>query len=99
VNTLFLCVANSTRSQMAEGLAKLLLDNEFHIESAGSVPAKHVHPLAVKVLRKIGINISHHKPKSIDLGSGGNRILPEYPRCDSNKNRKAQSRVSGLSPT
>jgi len=66
VNILFLCVANSARSQMAEGLAKLLLNNEAHIESAGSAPAKHVHPLAVKVLREIGIDISHHKSKSID---------------------------------
>ncbi len=66
MNILFLCVANSARSQMAEGLAKLLLDNEVHIESAGSAPAKNVHPLAIKVLEEIGLDISQHKPKSVD---------------------------------
>lgn len=66
MNILFLCVANSARSQIAEGLAKLILDNDVHIESAGSVPSGRVHPLAVQVLQEIGIDISHHKSKGID---------------------------------
>lgn len=66
MNILFLCVANSARSQIAEGLAKFILDNDFHIESAGSVPSGKVHPLAIQVLREMGIDISHHKSKRID---------------------------------
>ena len=66
MNILFLCVANSARSQIAEGLAKLILDNDFQIESAGSVPSGKVHPLAVQVLQEVGISISHHRSKSID---------------------------------
>ena len=66
MNILFLCVANSARSQIAEGLARLILDNAFHIESAGSAPANKVHPLAVKVLQEIGLDISHHTSKGID---------------------------------
>ncbi|MGE0525602.1 MAG: arsenate reductase ArsC [Bdellovibrionales bacterium] len=63
---LFLCVANSARSQIAEGLAKVILDNDFQIESAGSAPSGKVHPLAVQVLQEFGIDISHHRSKSID---------------------------------
>lgn len=66
MNILFLCVANSARSQMAEGLARLILDNDFHIESAGSMPSRKVHPLAIKTLQEVGIDISHHQSKSID---------------------------------
>ena len=66
MNILFLCVANSARSQIAEGLAKSILGNDFHIESAGSAPSGVVHPLATKVLREIGIDISSHRSKSID---------------------------------
>ncbi len=66
MNILFLCVANSARSQIAEGLAKLILDNDVHVESAGSVPSGRVHPLAIQILREIGIDISHHKSKRID---------------------------------
>ncbi len=66
MNLLFLCVANSARSQIAEGLAKIILGNDFHIESAGSAPSGIVHPLATKVLQEIGIDISHHKSKSIN---------------------------------
>lgn len=66
MNILFLCVANSARSQIAEGLARVILDNDFHIESAGSAPSGKVHPLAVQVLQEVGINISHHRSKGID---------------------------------
>lgn len=61
---LFLCVANSARSQMAEGLAKNLLNKEFSIHSAGSKPSS-VNPYAVKVMKEIGIDISNQKSKSV----------------------------------
>jgi arsenate reductase (thioredoxin) len=62
---LFLCVANSARSQMAEGLARALLGPTVEVHSAGSNPSK-VNPLAIKVLEEVGINISGHHSKSVD---------------------------------
>lgn len=62
---LFLCVANSARSQMAEGLARSLAPRGYRFLSAGSEP-RGVNPLAVAALREHGIDISHHRSKSID---------------------------------
>jgi arsenate reductase len=62
---LFMCVANSARSQLAEGLAKHLFGSEAVIESAGSQPSR-VNPLAVAALHEIGVDISHHRSKSVD---------------------------------
>jgi arsenate reductase len=62
---LFLCVANSARSQMAEGLARKLFGDKAVIESAGSKPLA-VHPLAIQVMSEIGIDISDHRSKSIE---------------------------------
>lgn len=64
MNILFLCVANSARSQMAEGLARQIL-GEHQILSAGSKPS-HVNPLAIEALAEIGIDISQQKSKSVD---------------------------------
>jgi arsenate reductase (thioredoxin) len=68
---LFLCVANSARSQMAEGIARSLAPPEVTVSSAGSAPAS-VRPQAIQVLKEIGIDISGHRSKglgSIDAGS------------------------------
>jgi len=68
---LFLCVANSARSQMAEGIARSLAPPGVKISSAGSSPAS-VRPQAIQVLKEIGIDISGHRSKgleSIDAGS------------------------------
>ncbi|NBW99674.1 arsenate reductase ArsC [bacterium] len=62
---LFLCVANSARSQMAEGLARTLLESHVNVQSAGSQPSQ-VNPLAIKALLEIGIDISKHRSKSVD---------------------------------
>lgn len=62
---LFLCVANSARSQMAEGLAKHILGNTVEIISAGSQP-RTVHPMAITVMQESGIDISQQVSKSID---------------------------------
>lgn len=64
MNILFMCVANSARSQLAEGLAATMFPSA-HIMSAGSQPGK-LNPFAVEVLREIGIDISRHYSKSID---------------------------------
>ena len=62
---LFLCVANSARSQMAEGLARHLLGQETSIQSAGSSPSR-VHPLAIQAMDEIGIDIRSQYSKSVD---------------------------------
>ena len=64
MNILFMCVANSARSQIAEGLARELLPG-FEIRSAGSHPGK-LNPHAVTALKEVGIDISKHYSKSID---------------------------------
>lgn len=61
---LFLCVANSVRSQMAEGLARHLLGDKATVQSAGSYPA-YVHPDAIAVMSELGIDISRQKSKSV----------------------------------
>ncbi len=64
-NILFLCVANSARSQMAEGLAKVLLSDVATVQSAGSEPS-HVHPDAIEALKELNIDIQDQYSKSID---------------------------------
>jgi len=63
---LFLCVANSARSQIAEGLAKTMFGNKVEVESAGSIPSGKVQPWAIEVLKEDGIDISNQHSKSID---------------------------------
>lgn len=62
---LFLCVANSARSQMAEGLARHLLGPRASVRSAGSRPAR-LNPYAVAAMAEIGIDIAGHSAKSVD---------------------------------
>lgn len=64
-HVLFLCVANSARSQMAEGIARALAPASVKISSAGSQPSK-LNPLAVKALAELGIDISGHTSKSVN---------------------------------
>ena len=66
MNILFLCVANSARSQMAEGLARSMLGAEHNIQSAGSIPSGEVHPNAVKAMDDIGIDIREQFSKSTE---------------------------------
>ncbi len=62
---LFLCVANSARSQMAEGIARAIAPPETKVCSAGSKPTA-VRPEAIEVLKEINIDISHHSAKSVE---------------------------------
>jgi arsenate reductase len=62
---LFLCVANSARSQMAEGLARRRFGDRAVIESAGSAPSR-VNPYAIEVMRERGIDLNTHASKSVD---------------------------------
>ncbi len=67
---LFLCVANSARSQMAEGIARSLAPAGVTVSSAGSQPSR-VNPLAIRALDEIGIDIRPQRSKSVDSISPG----------------------------
>jgi len=62
---LILCTGNSCRSQMAEGFLKSF-DPSLQVHSAGTSPSPRVHPLAVRVMKEIGIDISSGTPKNVD---------------------------------
>jgi arsenate reductase len=62
---LILCTGNSARSQMAEGLLRHLAGDRFDVASAGVAPTQ-VRPEAIAVMRELGIDISHHRSKSVD---------------------------------
>ncbi len=64
IKVLFLCTGNSCRSQMAEGLLRYFGNSRFEVYSAGVNPS-FVHPLAIKVMKEIGIDISNHRSKSV----------------------------------
>jgi protein-tyrosine-phosphatase/N-acetylglutamate synthase-like GNAT family acetyltransferase len=61
---LFLCVANSARSQMAEGLARQMFRDRVPVLSAGSRPSR-VNPCAIEVMREVGVDLSGHRSKSV----------------------------------
>ncbi|MCS6805990.1 MAG: arsenate reductase ArsC [Acidobacteriota bacterium] len=61
---LFLCTGNSARSQMAEGLLRHLAGDSYEVYSAGTHPVG-VNPFAIQVMKEIGIDISHHRSKSL----------------------------------
>lgn len=60
---LFLCTGNSCRSQMAEGLLRHYGNDRYDVVSAGTKPS-FVHPVAVQIMKEIGIDISKHTSKS-----------------------------------
>ena len=62
---LFLCVANSARSQLAEALARRCFGDTVQVQSAGSAPSQ-VHPLARRVLAELGIDSSAQHSKHVD---------------------------------
>lgn len=62
---LFLCTQNSARSQMAEALLNNMYPDRYEAFSAGTHPSK-VNPYAVEAMRRLGIDISNHRSKSIE---------------------------------
>lgn len=64
-SVVFLCVANSARSQMAEGLARTLFGGLVRVQSAGSQPTR-VNPNAIAVMREVGVDITGQRSKSVD---------------------------------
>jgi arsenate reductase (thioredoxin) len=77
---LFLCAHNSARSQMAEGFLRSFAGGRFEVQSAGT-KATAVHPLAVSVMRELGVDISKQTSKSVDdVGEGWDVVVTV---CDS----------------
>ena len=77
---LFLCAHNSARSQMAEGFLRSFAGDRFEVQSAGT-KSTSVHPLAVSVMRELGVDISHQASKSVDdVGEGWDVVVTV---CDS----------------
>lgn len=62
---LILCTGNSCRSHLAEGILRAAACDTLRVASAGSVPAGYVHPMAIQVMREIGIDISSHSSKHL----------------------------------
>lgn len=62
---LILCTGNSARSQMAEGMLRHMAGDVYEVASAGVSPSR-VRPEAIEAMREIGIDISHHRSKSVD---------------------------------
>ena len=65
MKVLILCTGNSCRSQMAHGFLKSF-DTELEVFSAGTKPAEKINPLAVKVMRERGVDISGHTPHNVE---------------------------------
>ncbi|WP_051945724.1 arsenate reductase ArsC [Verrucomicrobium sp. BvORR106] len=63
---LVLCTGNSCRSHLAEGILRQALGEGYQVASAGSKPAGYVHPLAIKAMAEIGLDISAHHSKHLD---------------------------------
>lgn len=63
---LILCTGNSCRSHMAEGILRAVAGDLLDVQSAGSKPAGYVHPLAIKALAEIGIDITRHHSKHMN---------------------------------
>ena len=63
---LILCTGNSCRSHLAEGILRAVAGDILNVQSAGSKPAGYVHPLAIRVMAEVGIDISQHHSKSMN---------------------------------
>ncbi len=63
---LILCTGNSCRSHLAEGILHAAAGDYLDVQSAGSKPAGCVHPLAIQVMKEIGVDISGHRSKHMD---------------------------------
>ena len=63
---LILCTGNSCRSQMAHGFLQSF-DNNLEVHSAGTKPAECINPNAIEVMKEVGVDISQHSPKSVEI--------------------------------
>jgi arsenate reductase (thioredoxin) len=79
---LILCTGNSCRSQMAEAFLRKFQGDQYEVHSAGTNPAKAVHPLAIKVMAEIGIDISKQSPKALSEVLGKLPVRHVITVCD-----------------
>lgn len=63
---LILCTGNSCRSHLAEGILQAALGENYRVASAGSRPGGYVHPLAIRAMAEIGLDLSSHRSKHLD---------------------------------
>ena len=63
---LILCTGNSCRSHLAEGILRAAAGDVINVQSAGSKPAGYVHPMAIQVMKEIGVDVSGHRSKHMD---------------------------------
>ena len=83
---LILCTGNSCRSQMAEALLKKYQGKKYDVHSAGMEPKDEVHPLAIRVMNEIGLDISHQRPKSSKVYLGHHPVKHILIVCDKANN-------------
>jgi protein-tyrosine-phosphatase len=62
-NILFVCVENAGRSQMAEAFFRKYAPGRFNVSSAGTSPSSQLNPIVIQVMKEIGIDLVHQKPK------------------------------------
>lgn len=67
IRVLFLCTENAGRSQLAEALLRSKGGDRFIVASAGTTPAREIHPEAIKVLGELGIDSSAQHPKGLEV--------------------------------
>ncbi|HSD05235.1 MAG TPA: arsenate reductase ArsC [Nitrosopumilaceae archaeon] len=74
---LFVCVENAGRSQMAEGFFRKLASSKYQPVSAGTKPISQINPLAVQVMKEVGIDIATQKSKIIteDMIRNSSKII------------------------
>jgi len=88
-SVLFVCVHNAGRSQMAAGFLRRLAGDAVEVRSAGSEPADQINPVAVEVMRQVGIDITDQQPKiltyedaeasSVVITMGCGDVCPVFP--------------------
>jgi arsenate reductase len=81
-NVLFLCTGNTCRSQMAEGFLREKAGDRFTALSGGLEPGEAIHPMAVEVMKEIGIDIGNQHPKNLDRFLGREHIRYLIVVCD-----------------
>ena len=79
---LVLCTGNSARSQMAEGFLRKYKGEQFTAASAGTDPKPRVHPLAVRAMNEVGIDISDQRPKDLKEFLGKSPVRHLLIVCD-----------------
>ncbi len=81
---LILCTGNSCRSQMAEAILRAAAGDLVEVRSAGSKPTGHIHPLAIRVMQEIGLDISagRSKPLSEFLGAPVHTVITVCSQAD-----------------